>query len=151
MKYTLRRSLSLRLTAEGFLWKISTRKKLKSNKTHRLICFVIKWGMPAARWQRNIILPFQNRGRIFWRISLKGCNESGNEIASPRSDTAPWCSYSACTYGTRFAEQNTPARLLCNQMGHAGSKVTEKHYLAVSKQGEEIIKIKLENIWESTN
>ena len=50
------------------------------------------------------------------------------------------------TYGTRLAEQNTPAHLLCNQMGHASSKVTEKYYLAVSKQGEEIIKVKLENI-----
>ena len=50
------------------------------------------------------------------------------------------------TYGTRLAEQNTPAHLLCNQMGHAGSKVTEKYYLAVSKQGEEIIKGKLEEI-----
>ena len=50
------------------------------------------------------------------------------------------------TYGTRLAEQNTPAHLLCNQMGHAGSKVTEKYYLAVSKQGEEIIKGMLENI-----
>ena len=50
------------------------------------------------------------------------------------------------TYGTRLAEQNTPAHLLCNQMGHASSKVTEKYYLAVSKQGEEIIKGKLENI-----
>ena len=50
------------------------------------------------------------------------------------------------TYGTRLAEQNTPAHLLCNQMAHASSKVTEKYYLAVSKQGEEIIKGKLENI-----
>ena len=46
----------------------------------------------------------------------------------------------------RLAEQNTPAHLLCNQMGHASSKVTEKYYLAVSKQGEDIIKGKLENI-----
>ena len=50
------------------------------------------------------------------------------------------------TYGTRLAEQNTPAHLLCNQMGHASGKVTEKYYLAVSKQGEEIIKEKLEGI-----
>jgi len=50
------------------------------------------------------------------------------------------------TYGTRLAEQNIPAHLLCNQMGHATSRVTEKYYLAVSKQGEEIIKGMLENI-----
>jgi integrase len=50
------------------------------------------------------------------------------------------------TYGTRLAEQNTPAHLLCNQMGHASSKVTEKYYIAVSKQGTEIIKDKIEGI-----
>ena len=50
------------------------------------------------------------------------------------------------TYGTRLAEQNTPMHLLCNQMGHANSKVTERYYLAVSKQGAEIIKEKIEGI-----
>lgn len=50
------------------------------------------------------------------------------------------------TYGTRLAEQNTPMHLLCNQMGHANSKVTEKYYIAVSKQGMEIIKEKIEGI-----
>ena len=50
------------------------------------------------------------------------------------------------TYGTRLAEQNTPMHLLCNQMGHANSKVTERYYLAVSKQGTEIIKEKIEGI-----
>ena len=50
------------------------------------------------------------------------------------------------TYGTRLAEQNIPAHLLCNQMGHASSKVTEKYYIAVSKHGTEIIKDKIEAI-----
>ena len=50
------------------------------------------------------------------------------------------------TYGTRLAEQNIPAHLLCNQMGHASSKVTEKYYIAVSKHGAEIIKDKIEGI-----
>ena len=39
------------------------------------------------------------------------------------------------TYGTRLAEMNTPMHILCNQMGHASSKVTEHYYLAVSKSG----------------
>ena len=43
------------------------------------------------------------------------------------------------TYGTRLAEMNTPTHLLCNQMGHANSKVTEKYYLAISKRGVEIL------------
>ena len=50
------------------------------------------------------------------------------------------------TYGTRLAEQNLPAHLLCNQMGHAGSRVTEKYYIAISKRGTEIIKDKVEGI-----
>lgn len=48
------------------------------------------------------------------------------------------------TYGTRLAEQNLPAYLLCNQMGHASSRVTEKYYIAISKRGTEIIKDKME-------
>ena len=39
------------------------------------------------------------------------------------------------TYGTRLAEMNTPAHLLCNQMGHASAAVTQKYYIAVSKDG----------------
>ena len=50
------------------------------------------------------------------------------------------------TYGTRLAEQNTPMHLLCNQMGHASGKVTEKYYIAVSKHGAEIINDKIEGI-----
>lgn len=50
------------------------------------------------------------------------------------------------TYGTRLAEQNMPSHLLCNQMGHASSKVTEKYYIAMSKQGAKIIKEKIEGI-----
>ena len=50
------------------------------------------------------------------------------------------------TYGTRLAEQNIPTHLLCNQMGHANSKVTEKYYIAISKQGTEIIKDKIEEL-----
>ena len=50
------------------------------------------------------------------------------------------------TYGTRLAEQNMPAHLLCNQMGHASGRVTEKYYIAVSEKGTEIIKDKIEGI-----
>ena len=43
------------------------------------------------------------------------------------------------TYGTRLAEMNTPTHILCNQMGHASGKVTERYYLAVSKPGIEVL------------
>ncbi|MBP3620852.1 MAG: tyrosine-type recombinase/integrase [Lachnospiraceae bacterium] len=39
------------------------------------------------------------------------------------------------TYGTRLAELNTPMHLLCNQMGHSGSHVTQKYYIAISDNG----------------
>ena len=50
------------------------------------------------------------------------------------------------TYGTRLAEMNTPTHLLCNQMGHASSKVTEMYYLAISKRGIEILTDNLNNL-----
>lgn len=43
------------------------------------------------------------------------------------------------TFGTRLAEMNTPTHLLCNQMGHANGKITQRYYLAVSKSGIEIL------------
>jgi integrase len=50
------------------------------------------------------------------------------------------------TYGTLLAEQNMPTHLLCNQMGHASGRVTEKYYIALSKRGTDIIKDKLERL-----
>ena len=47
------------------------------------------------------------------------------------------------TYGTRLAEMNTPTHILCNQMGHASGKVTERYYLAVSKPGIEVLTMNL--------
>ena len=47
--------------------------------------------------------------------------------------------YLRYTYGTRLAEMNTPTHILCNQMGHASGKVTERYYLAVSKPGIEVL------------
>ena len=44
------------------------------------------------------------------------------------------------TYGTLMAEMNTPAHLLCNQMGHGNINVTLRYYLAVSKTGIDILK-----------
>ena len=43
------------------------------------------------------------------------------------------------TYGTRLAEMNTPTHILCNQMGHASGKVTERYYLAVSQFGIDVL------------
>jgi len=50
------------------------------------------------------------------------------------------------TFGTRLAEMNTPTHLLCNQMGHASGKVTEKYYIAISKRGIEILTDNLNNL-----
>ena len=43
------------------------------------------------------------------------------------------------TYGTLMAERNTPAHLLCNQMGHGNIHVTQRYYLAISKTGIDIL------------
>ena len=50
------------------------------------------------------------------------------------------------TYGTLMAEMNTPAHLLCNQMGHGNINVTQRYYLAVSKTGIDILKRNLNQI-----
>lgn len=44
------------------------------------------------------------------------------------------------TYGTLMAEMNTPAHLLCNQMGHGNIHVTQRYYLAVSQSGVDVLK-----------
>lgn len=43
------------------------------------------------------------------------------------------------TYGTLMAELNTPTHLLCNQMGHGHIHITQRYYLAVSKDGIDIL------------
>lgn len=43
------------------------------------------------------------------------------------------------TYGTRMAEMNTPAHLLCNQMGHGNIHVTQRYYVALSQTGIQIL------------
>ena len=50
------------------------------------------------------------------------------------------------TYGTRMAELNTPTHLLCNQMGHGNIHVTQRYYVAVSKDGLDILKKNLEQL-----
>lgn len=50
------------------------------------------------------------------------------------------------TYGTQLAELNTPLHILCNQMGHGNSQVTQKYYLAISDQGISKLLSNLENI-----
>jgi integrase len=50
------------------------------------------------------------------------------------------------TYGTRLAEMNTPAHILCNQMGHANGKVTQRYYLAVSQPGIDVLMENLNKI-----
>lgn len=50
------------------------------------------------------------------------------------------------TYGTQLAVLNTPAHILCNQMGHGNIHVTEKYYIAVSKNGIDALTDNLEKL-----
>ena len=43
------------------------------------------------------------------------------------------------TFGTMMAEMNTPTHLLCNQMGHGNIHVTQQYYIAISKNGMDIL------------
>ncbi|MGC2871852.1 tyrosine-type recombinase/integrase [Ihubacter sp. mB4P-1] len=50
------------------------------------------------------------------------------------------------TYGTALAELNTPAHILCNQMGHGSNRVTQQYYIAVSKRGIDTLQSNLEEL-----
>ena len=50
------------------------------------------------------------------------------------------------TYGTQLAVLNTPTHILCNQMGHGNIHVTEKYYIAVSKNGIDALTDNLEKL-----
>ncbi len=50
------------------------------------------------------------------------------------------------TFGTRMAELNTPQHLLCNQMGHGNIHVTQKYYLAITKEGYDILRDNLNQL-----
>ena len=50
------------------------------------------------------------------------------------------------TYGTLMAEMNTPAHLLCSQMGHGNIHVTQLYYLAVSETGIEVLQKNLNQL-----
>lgn len=50
------------------------------------------------------------------------------------------------TYGTQLAVLNTPTHLLCNQMGHGNIHVTERYYIALSRNGIEVLKRNLEQL-----
>ena len=50
------------------------------------------------------------------------------------------------TFGTMMAEMNTPAHLLCNQMGHGNIHITQRYYLAVSPSGIEALQRNLNGI-----
>ena len=44
------------------------------------------------------------------------------------------------TFGTMMAEMNTPTHLLCNQMGHGNIHVTQQYYIAISRNGMDILR-----------
>lgn len=50
------------------------------------------------------------------------------------------------TYGTALAELNTPAHILCNQMGHGDIKVTQKYYIAISQRGVDALRANLQSL-----
>lgn len=50
------------------------------------------------------------------------------------------------TYGTRMAELNTPQHLLCDQMGHGKIETTQLYYLAVTKNGVDILQEKINQL-----
>lgn len=50
------------------------------------------------------------------------------------------------TYGTQLAVMNTPAHILCDQMGHGNIQVTQRYYIAISERGIQALKANLEKM-----
>ena len=50
------------------------------------------------------------------------------------------------TFGTVMAELNTPAHLLCSQMGHGHIHTTQRYYLAISKDSVELLRNNLNQL-----
>lgn len=50
------------------------------------------------------------------------------------------------TFGTLLADLNTPAHLLCKQMGHGNIQVTQKYYIAFSENAIDILRHNLNKI-----
>jgi integrase len=50
------------------------------------------------------------------------------------------------TFGTFLADLNTPAHLLCKQMGHGNIQVTQKYYIAFSENGIDVLRHNLNKI-----
>ena len=50
------------------------------------------------------------------------------------------------TYGTALAEMNTPAHILCKQMGHGKISTTQQYYLALSQSGIDILRNNLDKL-----
>ena len=50
------------------------------------------------------------------------------------------------TYGTMLATLNTPAHILCNQMGHGNIQVTQRYYIAMNERGIQVLKDNLEKM-----
>lgn len=57
-----------------------------------------------------------------------------------------WYHFLRHTYGTQLAVLNTPTHLLCNQMGHGNIHVTERYYIALSKNGIDVLRKNLEQL-----
>ena len=104
----------------------------------------------AALRQQNRRLLEDIDGTYFYATELVNCLPDGrlqtvNSMKYPTREIKKTLGiefkyhYLRHTYGTLMAEMNTPAHLLCNQMGHGNIHITQRYYIAVSKSGVEIL------------
>lgn len=102
-----------------------------------------------VREQKSIMIPFED-GRMISSLNLVNTLPNGKvqTVNSMKFHSRKIKAelginfkyhYLRHTYGTRLAELNTPIHLLCNQMGHASSKVTERYYIGISERGVDML------------
>ena len=144
-------------------------KTINSKRTI-ILCEPLKQHLQEKKRQRDedevrfAALRQQNRrqiedtdGRLIFSTDLVNCLSDGkiqtvNSFKYPSREIKSKLGinfkfhYLRHTFGTMMAEMNTPTHLLCNQMGHGNIHVTQQYYIAISKNGMNILRENLNHL-----
>ena len=144
-------------------------KTINSRRTI-ILCEPLKQHLQEKKHQRDIdevrfaALRQQNRrqiedldGSLIFSTDLVNCLPDGkiqtvNSFKYPSREIKTRLGinfkyhYLRHTFGTMMAEMNTPTHLLCNQMGHGNIHVTQQYYIAISKNGMDILRNNLNHL-----
>ena len=108
-------------------------------------CYGLKWGnIDLERGTITIDRQMQYQEGLIKLVSLKTRNARRTVYMAPQLkeyllSLVQERSAAADLYAAQREQNQTFMHILCNQMGHASGKVTERYYLAVSQAGIDIL------------